>query len=162
MSYPSQSPWGPHGPQVNVPSTTPNPTAPSPTPPSFEPWSPAPASPVSYSGTGGPTATAGSASPALAGQSFGTWLRNLAIAGGVLGCLLGAARGFVLHQPSAVIGVLTVRFGIAGAAAGAGIPPVFRAVSSMLRAAIWIVIAVLLWGIAMAAAGQLGWLARLR
>jgi hypothetical protein len=120
---------------------------------------------VSSSGTGGTTGstgTAGSASPSLAGQSFGAWLRNLAIAGGVLGCLVGAARGLVLHQPSAVTGVLAARFGLAGAAAGASIPPAFRAVSSMLRAAVWIVIAVLLWVISLAAAGQLGWLARLR
>jgi hypothetical protein len=160
--YPSQSPWGPHGPQVNVPSVTPNPTAPDP-PPSFQPWDPGPTPQASYTGAVGPASSGTSSGPAvLAGRPFGAWVRNLAIAGGVLGCLTGAARGFALHQSTGIVGILVMRLGIAGAAFGAGVPPAFRAAGSMLRAALWIVLAAFLWLIAMAAAGQLGWLTRLR
>jgi len=55
-----------------------------------------------------------------------------------------------------------VRLGIAGAAIGASIPPALRVALSILRAAIWLVIAVILWAIAMGATGQLGRLTRLR
>jgi hypothetical protein len=159
--YPSQSPFGPHGPQLSEPSVTPNPTAETP-PPSFEAYDPGQAPPVSYPGTGGSGGAVGAALPAFAGQSIGTWMRNFAIAGGALGCLVGATRGLVLHQPSGIIGVLVVRLGVAGAATGASIPPAFRVLGSMIRAAVWLVIALLLWAIAMAAAGQTGWLTRLR
>lgn len=164
--YPSQSPWGPHGPQLSEPSVTPNPTAPDP-PPSYQGWDPAPTPQASYPSYSGATGAAGTGPAAsgpslLAGHAFGTWIRNLAIAGGVLGCLTGAARGYALHQPSAIIGVLTMRLGIAGAAFGAGVPPAFRAAGSIIRAALWIVIAAILWTIAIAAAGQMGWLTGLR
>src|SRR5690242_2692721 len=50
--YPSQSPWGPHGPQVSVPSVMPNPTAPSATP-DFGGWQAPSSAPASFSGGGG-------------------------------------------------------------------------------------------------------------
>src|SRR5690349_6465647 len=49
--YPSQSPWGPHGPQVSVPSVMPNPTAPSATP-DFGGWLAPSSAPASFSGGG--------------------------------------------------------------------------------------------------------------
>src|SRR6267142_4226337 len=162
--YPSSSPWGPHGPQVSEPSVTPNPTAPDPQP-SFQTFDPGPTPSASYSGgTGfaGPTGPVGSGRTVFSGSQFGTWMRKLAIAGSLVGCFVGAARGFALHLPPAIIGILIVRLGVAGAATGASIPPAFRAAGSVIRAAVWIVLAAILWAIAMAAAGQMGWLNQLR
>lgn len=156
--YPSQSPWGPHGPQVSMPSVTPNPTAPTP-PPTFQSFDPGPA--PSYRGAGGPTGPVGSGPIVYSGQPLGAWMRKLAIVGSVLGCFVGAARGFALHLPPAIIGIMIVRLGVAGAATGAGVPPAFRAAGSVIRAAAWIVLAAVLWTIAMAAAGQMGWLTQL-
>jgi hypothetical protein len=159
--YPSSSPWGPHGPQVSVPSTTPNPTMPS-APTS---WDSGPAAPVSYGGGGGGGAALGPSSYGAGsgkGLSFGAWMRSLAIAGGVIGGLIGVARGFALHQPSAIVGVVALRMGIAGAAAGASVPPAFRVAGSLVRAALWLLIAVLLWAIAAGALGITSWMPRLR
>jgi hypothetical protein len=60
------------------------------------------------------------------------------------------------------MGAAVVRLGIAGAAAGASIPPTFRAAGTILRAAAWVALVALLWAIALVAAGQTGWLTRLR
>lgn len=89
-------------------------------------------------------------------------MRNFAIGGLVLGALAGLARAVLLHAPPAVIGMVAFRMGVAGAAAGAGIPPALRALATAFRAFIWIALATALWLIAMSAAGQLGWLSRLR
>lgn len=160
--YPSSSPWGPHGPQVNVPSVTPNPTAPSP-PPSFaapDPW------PVSAPATGGGGVAAGggvgavSGTPGVAIAPIGPWVRKLAMAGLVVGCLLGFGGSMTTHLLPTPIGVL--RFGLAGAAVGASIPPAVRAAALASRALIWIVITGLLWAAAFGLAGQTGWLTSLR
>jgi hypothetical protein len=87
---------------------------------------------------------------------------KLALTGLALGALLGLARGAVLHVPPAILGMVVLRLGVAGAAAGAGIPPAVRALGVALRAALWIAIAAACWIFAMAAAGQMGWLSRLR
>lgn len=158
--YPAQYPWGPHGPRVDSPSVLPNPTIPSPQP-TFPSWDAGAAVP-SHPTTGGSVGPIGSSTSAFAGRSFGVWMRNLALAGGVLGCLSGAAQGLLLRQTPEMIGVLVVRLGIAGAAAGASIPPALRVFGSMLRAAVWLVIAVVLLGIAMTALGGMDWLTRLR
>jgi hypothetical protein len=60
------------------------------------------------------------------------------------------------------MGALILRFGLAGAAAGAGIPPAVRAAALASRALIWVVVTALLWGGALALAGQTGWLTHLR
>ena len=166
--YPSTSPWGPHGPQVGAHTTTPNPTAPTPEP-SFQSWAPQPPAPAPYSGGGasspaasGPIAAGGPASSTLGGRPFGVWLRDLAIAGGVVGALVGGARGYLLHQAPSVVGMVALRIGVAGAALGASLPPAFRAVGSVIRAALWFGIAIALWVIAIAALGRLDWLSRLR
>jgi hypothetical protein len=167
--YPSQSPWGPHGPQVSVPSTMPNPTAPSPVP-SFE--APAPSYPSYSTGGGGaggggggggaaPMGGAGrarGAGRALSEAPIGGWIRNLAIAGGVLGALAGGVRGALVHLPTASAGLLALRFGLAGAAAGAGFPPLLRAAFLAARALIGVGLALALWAAALALAGQLSWL----
>ena len=168
--YPSQSPWGPHGPQVGSFSVTPNPTAPSPMPdfpqPNYGASFAQPGTPQ-YGGGGVAIASAG-----VAGGAAGTvairrasilpMIQRLALVGLALGALLGLARAVVLHVPFAIGGVMMLRLGIAGAAAGAGIPPAFRAFGVAVRAALWIAITAACWMLAMAAAGQLGWLDRLR
>ncbi len=63
----------------------------------------------------------------------------------------------LLPSPMAVL-----RFGLAGAAVGASIPPAVRAAALASRALIWIVISALLWGAALALSGQTGWLTSLR
>lgn len=165
--YPSQSPWGPHGPQVNVPSTTPNPTPSDPVPnfgapePSYPGYSPPSGGGVgggSAGGAGGGTVRL--AARAISEAPIGGWMRNLAIAGAVLGIFVGAGRGFLIHLPMRGTGVLALRLGLAGAAAGAGFPPCIRAAFLAARAAIWIGLALALWVAALALAGQLPWLAR--
>jgi len=98
--------------------------------------------------------------PAVASAPIGGWVRRLAIAGGVLGCLLafgGTMATHLLPTPMAVL-----RFGLAGAAAGAGIPPAVRAAALASRALIWVVVAGLLWAAALGLSGQTDWLTRLR
>lgn len=156
--YPAQYPWGPHGPKVDTPSSVmPNPTIPS-VPPTFPAWDAGAATSSASIPTGGGGGTFSASPHMIGGRSFGTWMRNLAIGGAVLGCLGGVLSGYALHQSPSLIGVMAARFGVAGAAVGASIPPAFRFLGSMLRAAVWLVIAVILWGIAMAAVGQLNWL----
>jgi len=159
--YPSQSPWGPHGPQMNLPSATPNPTAQDPAP-SFQSWgtgAAAPAAPTWSGSGGGQTASAGPTSAggyAAAGRSIAPTMRRLAVAGLVLGGVIGLARGVMLHLPTTAVALLTVRIGVAGAAAGASVPPAFRVLGALLGAAVWLVIVLLLWFVAMAALGPLG------
>ena len=78
-----------------------------------------------------------------------------------LGGLFGLARAVMLHVPAGLTGMIVLRLAIAGAAAGGSIPPAFRALSTMFRAFLWIVLATGLWMIALAAAGQWDWLNRL-
>ena len=167
--YPSSSPWGPHGPQVNVPSTTPNPTAQDPVPslgsdversrsvavePS--PYAP-PSGERGGAGAGGPARDVGGTGAEL---PFGRWMLNLAVVGAVIGALVGAGRGMLLHQPPSATGMMALRLGLAGAAAGAGLPPFLRAALLAARAALWIGLAVVLWAAALALTGQIPWLAR--
>lgn len=163
--YPSNMPWGPHGPQTSVPTTTPNPTASTPDPG----WAPAPdagwgssapAASGSYSsGGGGGGSLGGAASPARWFFPAACWL---AVAGGVVGLLAGGVRAYSFHLPPATVGAAAIRFGIAGAASGASIPPFIRAAGSLVRSAIWIGMVAILWLIALAALGRLDWLNRLR
>ena len=162
-NYPPQSPWGPHGPQVDVPSTTPNPTIPTPMPdptsPTAYPASTGYGTSTGYSGGGG---SGGGGMPGIPAMAVGTWVRNFAIGGVVLGGLVGFARGAALHVPSAMMGGLVLRFAFAGAAAGAGIPPAIKAFSLAVRAIGWVVLAAVLWWIAGYLMGGAGWLSRLR
>jgi hypothetical protein len=66
-----------------------------------------------------------------------------------------------MHLPGTGVTIEMLRFGIAGAALGASIPPGFRAAGFAIRGALWFVLAALLWGIASAVSGQTSWLARL-
>jgi hypothetical protein len=139
----------------------PNPTASSPTP-NFGSWeAPAAARSSSYGGGGGGGGFVG-ASPAFTTQSLGAWMWKLGVAGAVLGALAGLARALLLHLPSQAMGFEVARLALAVAAAGAGVPPAIRAASFVLRAALWFVLAIVLWGIALSASGLLGSLARFR
>jgi hypothetical protein len=89
-------------------------------------------------------------------------MRRLAVVGLVLGGVIGLARGVMLHLPMSVAALLTIRLGVAGAAAGASVPPAFRVLGALLGAAVWLVIVLLLWFIAMAALGPVGLPALLR
>ncbi|MBI1796391.1 MAG: hypothetical protein HYR74_05000 [Candidatus Eisenbacteria bacterium] len=160
--YPSSSPWGPHGPQVSPQSVTPNPTAPS-SVPDFGGFAPAPASApfggggVRPSGGGG-----GGAIAAMSGPRFGRWVLNFALLGTGLGAIAGGLAGLGLHLPGAALGGLALRWAIAGAAVGASVPPAVRSIVTLIRAAGWGLVTLVLWWIAIAASGQLGWLQRLR
>lgn len=159
--YPSQYPWGPHGPRVDGPSSVlPNPTIPDP-PPTFQPFEPA----IPTSATAAGPFPSGVGSPytsSLPGWSPGKWMRNFAIAGGAIGCLGGIGLGVQMHLPAASLGIEVLRFGIAGAAVGAGIPPWFKAAGFAIRAALWFVLGAVLWGIASGVTGQTNWLTGLR
>jgi hypothetical protein len=98
--------------------------------------------------------------PAVASAPIGGWVRNLAIAGGVVGCLFAFGGSMTMHLLPTPIAVL--RFGLAGAAAGAGIPPAVRAAALASRALIWVVVAGLLWAAALGLSGQTDWLTHLR
>ena len=158
--YPSSSPFGPNGPQLSEPSVMPNPTAQSPAP-TFdapEPSTYAPASSGGYSGSGGFVGSGAAMSPG----SIGKWMRNFAIGGCALGCVGAISRSLMLHLPPAGMGVEIARLGIAGAAAGAGIPPAVKSALFVVRAAVWIVLAAFLWWVAIFLSGSAGWLTRLR
>lgn len=156
----SDYPWGPHGPRVDVPSVTPNPTPPDPLP-TFQPFESE--FPTSAPSAGPfPSGVGTTYTPALPGWSLGKWMRNLAIAGGAIGCLGGIVVGVGMHLPAAPIASQVMRFGIAGAAFGAGIPPGFRATGFAIRAALWFALVAVLWGIASAVTGQTTWLTALR
>ncbi|HEX7077502.1 MAG TPA: hypothetical protein VF363_03685 [Candidatus Eisenbacteria bacterium] len=173
--YPWQSPFGPHGPQVQNPSTTPNPTIPTP-PQDFgspSPWAPPDPSSPGVGGGGGAGGTGGGeagggaggtggAASAISDAPIGKRIRNLAIVGVVLGAFVGLMRGLLTHMPPSATGLLALRFGIAAALAGAGIPPAIRAIVLAARAAIWIALALVLWVVAIILMGQSGWLTRLR
>ena len=156
----SDYPWGPHGPRVDGPSVMPNPTIPDPPPTfqSFEPTIPSSSPPAGHFPIGGSSASF----PALPGWSLGKWMSKLAIAGGVIGCLAGIGLRLEMHLPRESVGIDMLRLGIAGAAVGAGIPPCFRAAGFVIRAALWLLLAAVLWGIALAATGQTTWLSGLR
>lgn len=166
--YPSQSPWGPHGPQVSVPSVTPNPTAPSPVPDYSAPQPSHPGyAPAGGGGgvsTGGAPAggTGGGTAPALHAVPIGKWILNLSLAGAAVGCIVAVVRALILHTPASELGVQAVRYLLAGAAAGAGFPPAFRAGAHAVRAIAWIALAAALWLAALLLAGQADWLTRLR
>jgi hypothetical protein len=160
--YPSSSPWGPHGPQTNPFSVTPNPTAPSAQPDYGTSF--APPAVTQFSGGGSTSdwaATQAGRTVVRRDPIFG-WIRILAVGGLALGVLAGLGRAMAMHVPLAVGGVIVVRLGLAGAALGAGFPPAVRAFGVALRATLWIAITAACWGLAVAAAGQLGWLNRLR
>ena len=169
--YPSNSPWGPHGPQVDAHSVTPNPTAQTPQPDfggsAPEAW-PAPSAPSGGGGGGSAGGSApgagayGAATGALSSAPIGKSMRNLAIGGAVLGCLAGVARSVMLHLPPPSMGAEVFRLGLAGASAGAGFPPAIRACFMALRAFVWIALALFLWAIAIALSGQAPWLTNFR
>lgn len=169
-NYPPQSPWGPHGPQVDAPSTTPNPTIPTPMQgPGSMGWgsesTTQPSAPrYSGGGTGGSSTVGspGQASAVVPDLPVGPWVRNLALGGAALGALFAYARGSSAHVPSNLMGGLVLRFAFAGAAAGAGIPAAIKAFALALRAVGWVVLAGVLWWIASYLVGGAGWLARLR
>ncbi len=146
--YWPQSPWSPHDPPASGPSIKPNPTAPA-------------AAPDAGAPAGGGAARAGQAPP-LHAMPIGKWILNLSIAGAVVGCIAAVARALILHTPASELRVLAVRYLLAGAAAGAGFPPAFRAGAHALRAVAWIALAAALWLAALLLAGQADWLLRLR
>lgn len=84
MTYPSSSPWGPHGPQVPAHSVTPNPTPPS---SPYVPGASAPA-PVDYGAGRGGGASVVAAGPA-------PWpLRKSVVAAVLLSLFMGPASVF--------------------------------------------------------------------
>jgi hypothetical protein len=89
----------------------------------------------------------------IAGQ-----LRNFALAGAALGALIGAARAASLHVPGGGIALAALRMACAGAAAGASLPALVRALAALARAAGWIVLAALLGWLALLIAGNLEWI----
>ncbi|MGH7681540.1 MAG: hypothetical protein ACRENN_06090 [Candidatus Eiseniibacteriota bacterium] len=84
----------------------------------------------------------------------------LGVAGGILGTLYGLARGSMLRLPPGVFGPATLRYGIAGVAFGASIPPFIKTLASVLKAAIWWILAVILWWIGLSVLGASNWLTR--
>ena len=159
--YPPQYPWGPHGPRVDgPPSVPPGPTIPDP-PQTFPPLGFVDSPPSLGAGTF-PSGVPGAYTSTLQGWSLAKWMRNLAIAGGALGCLGGVARGVDMQLPGAAVTIEMLRFGIAGAAVGAGIPPGFRAAGFAIRAALWFALVAMLWGVAGAVTGLTNWLTGLR
>ena len=127
-------------------SVLPNPTIPDP-PPTFQPFESVLPTPSSGAGPF-PSGVPGVYTPTRAGWSLGKWMRNLAIAGGAIGCLGGMGVGVEMHLPAAAIGVDILRFGIAGAALSAGIPPWLKGAGFVIRAALWFALVAVLWGIA--------------
>lgn len=91
-----------------------------------------------------------------------TWMRKCAIVGGVLGCLGGVAHGLQTEPQPLAVGVDIIRYSIGGAAMGAAIPAWVKAAGFAIGAALWLVLAACLWGIALAATGQTDWVTRLR
>ncbi len=152
--YWPQSPWAPHDPQVSVPSVKPIPTAPS-------GGTPAGGGPGGGAPAGSGAAGAGPA-PALHAVPIGRWILNLSLAGAVVGCIAAVVRALIVHMPASELRVEAVRYLLAGAAAGAGFPPAFRAGAHALRALAWIALAAALWLAALLLAGQADWLLRLR
>src|SRR5262249_45681598 len=98
----------------------------------------------------------------ITGPAFGMWMRNLAIGGAVLGALVGVLRGVAGHLPSSALGTIALRFGVAGAAAGASLMPALRAATFVVKGFVWFALALVLWWIMMAAAGNTAWLERLK
>jgi hypothetical protein len=84
----------------------------------------------------------------------------LGAAGGILGGLFGAARASMLHLPPAVLGQVLLRFGLAGVAFGASVPPAIKALGSILKAALWWILAMVLWWTAFSLLGNAGWMTR--
>lgn len=154
---PWQSPFGPHGPQLDVPSTTPNPTAQEPFSgfPASDAGTAAPAAAPVWSGGGG----TGGGGPMLTGRSGSMTpsMRKLAIAGFIVGGLVGAVRGYYTHLPVPVLATQVVRYGVGTAALGASVLPAFRVMGALLGALIWVVVVLLLWAIALAAFGPAVW-----
>ncbi len=84
----------------------------------------------------------------------------LGIAGGVLGGLFGFARASMLHLQPSVLGPVTLRFGLAGVAFGASVPPAIKALASILKAALWWILVLALWWTAFSMLGASNWLTR--
>lgn len=84
----------------------------------------------------------------------------LGVSGGVLGTLFGLARASMLHLPPAVFGQVALRFTLAGVAFGAGVPPAIKALGSILKAALWWILAMVLWWTAFFLLGNAGWMTR--
>ena len=156
--YPSSSPWGPHGPQVSEPSVTPNPTAPY-QEPSFGGGGGGDNPSPGYGGGGGGGYVGGGGG---VGIRWSLWqsMGILGAAGGILGALYALGRGSMVHLPAGVLGPVTLRYGIAGAAFGASVPPVIKMLASVLKAAIWWVLAMILWWIGLSLLGASGWMTR--
>lgn len=159
--YPPQYPWGPHGQKVDVPSVLSHPTSPDPpaTFSSSEPETP------SYGPSGGSLSSGGwstAYTPTLPNWSLGKWMRNLAIAGGAIGCLGGIGLGVQMHLPAASLAPQAFRFGLAGAAVGASIPAWVKGAGFAILAALWLALGAVLWVIASALTGQTNWLTGLR
>ncbi len=95
------------------------------------------------------------------GRALATSIRNMAIAGAVLGLLAGVIVALTRHLAGGAFVTAMLRLCLAGAAAGAGIPSAIKAALSAARAIGWFVLALLLWWLALYAAGQTGWLAKL-
>ena len=114
--------------------------------------------------------TAGSAPPVSPvagwGPRFARWaavpvadhLRNFAIAGAVVGALIGLSRAAALHVPAGGMAIAALRLAVAGAAAGASLPAALRALATLARAAGWIVLAIALGWLALVIAGRLEWI----
>ena len=158
-----QRPWGPYGPPADEPETSakraassapaPGADEPSvpPTAPAWEttPEARAPASPVSGWGRKGGF---------LAHQPFAILLRNFGIGGAVLGVFYGIARALLDHLTGSAIALVIVRMALAGAAAGASIAAGIRALSTLVRAAGWILLTLALVWLALVLAGRTDWL----
>lgn len=101
-----------------------------------------------------------SVSPGVHGWSLGKSMGILGVAGGVLGGLFGLARASMLHLPPNVFGPVAIRFALAGVALGGSVPPAIKALASILKAALWWILAMVLWWIAFSLLGNAGWMTR--
>jgi hypothetical protein len=93
----------------------------------------------------------------MSGPAFAVWLRNLALIGAAIGALGGALAGLLTHLPGSEIGMVALRWGVAGAAIGASAPPAVRSLITVIQAAGWILLTAVLWWIAFVVAGPAPW-----
>jgi len=146
---------------VSEPSVTPNPTAPY-QEPSFGGGGGGGDNPAPGYGGGGGGGGGGFVGGGGGGLRWSLWqsMGILGVAGGILGALYALARGSMAHLPSGVVGAVTLRYGLAGAAFGASVPPVIKMLASVLKAAIWWILAMILWWIGFSLLGASGWMTR--
>jgi hypothetical protein len=93
----------------------------------------------------------------MSGPRVGVWMRNLALVGAAIGALGGALAGVLTHLPGSEIGMLAMRWGVAGAAMGASAPPAVRSMITVIQAFGWILLTAVLWWIAIVVSGPAPW-----